>query len=420
MTRVLHLLSQRPSLTGSGVTLEAFVRHAKDTGWSQRASIGVPGDEPIPGVGGLDADRIHPLRFEHGGLDFPVPGMSDVMPYRSTRFSSMTTEQLSTYRDAWRTHIGAVARGWAPALVHSHHVWLMSAGLRDHVAPDVPIVTQCHATGLRQLDLCPHLAQEVIQGCERNDHFLVLHQGHAAQLRRTLSLSEERVSVIGAGYNESLFHAQGRADTGAGSLLYAGKYSRAKGLPQLLDAFEGLRRARPGLTLNIAGTGSGAEADALAARMRTMDGVVLWGQVDQARLAELMRQAAVFVLPSFYEGLPLVLVEALACGCRLVCTDLPGVRSGLLPHLDPVLERVPMPSLVGVDVPDPAALPAFVQGLTDAMERALSAPPVGDPAHTMPAVLSPFTWRAVFARVEAIWRRLIAGRPPAIANKGTL
>ena len=62
-----------------------------------------------------------------------------------------------------------------------------------------------------------------------------------------------------------------------------------------------------------------------------------------------MRAAHVFVLPSFYEGLPLVLVEALACGCRLVCTDLPGVRSGLLPHLEPVLDRVPMPALAGID-----------------------------------------------------------------------
>mgnify|MGYP000532501899 CR=1 FL=1 len=44
---------------------------------------------------------------------------------------------------------------------------------------------------------------------------------------------------------------------------------------------------------------------------------------DQPALAELMRRCAVLVLPSFYEGVPLVLAEARACGCRLVATDLP-------------------------------------------------------------------------------------------------
>lgn len=53
------------------------------------------------------------------------------------------------------------------------------------------------------------------------------------------------------------------------------------------------------------------------------------GRLDQPQLAERMNQADVFVLPSFYEGLPLVVIEALACGLQVVCTDLPGVRPWL-------------------------------------------------------------------------------------------
>ena len=40
-----------------------------------------------------------------------------------------------------------------------------------------------------------------------------------------------------------------------------------------------------------------------------------------------MNQSDVFVLPSFYEGLPLVIIEALACGTYVICTDLPGIRN---------------------------------------------------------------------------------------------
>ena len=101
----------------------------------------------------------------------------------------------------------------------------------------------------------------------------------------------------------------------------------------MLDAVERLTRNLPDLVLNIAGSGTGEEADAIRRRVRKMDNVVLHDQLDQPRLADLLRRSAVFVLPSFYEGLPLVLVEAAACGCRLVTTTLPGVVARVSPTL---------------------------------------------------------------------------------------
>ncbi|MBU0754771.1 MAG: glycosyltransferase family 4 protein, partial [Planctomycetes bacterium] len=78
MKKVLHLLSQRPSLTGSGITMDALVRSASQAGWRVEVVVGVPGEAPYPEVGGLPREKIHSLRFEEGELDFPVPGMSDV------------------------------------------------------------------------------------------------------------------------------------------------------------------------------------------------------------------------------------------------------------------------------------------------------------------------------------------------------
>ena len=92
------------------------------------------------------------------------------------------------------------------------------------------------------------------------------------------------------------------------------------------------------------------EADRLLGRMKTFgDALIYHGRVDQPRLAELMRGCKVFALPSFYEGLPLVLVEALACGCQPVCTALPGVRSGIIPHLPGVLHTVELPEMEKID-----------------------------------------------------------------------
>jgi len=405
--RVLHLLCQRPSLTGSGITLDAMVRQAAVAGWEQRVVVGVPTGDNRPSVGELGAGHITPLEFGDDQLPFPVPGMSDVMPYPSSVFSSMSTEEIELYREAWLRHLGSVIGDFAPDVIHSHHVWIMSSLLKE-VAPDTPVVTHCHATGLRQMELVPALADEVRTGCARNDAFVVLHGGHAGDLARTLGVPEDWIDVVGAGYREDLFHVGGRDPDCAPALLYIGKYSAAKGLPQLLDAFERLVDGSPRLRLHIAGDGSGDEAEALRERMTAMSPrVVLHGHVGQAELAELMRRATVCVLPSFYEGLPLVLVEALACGCRLVATDLPGVVEELAPRIGAALELVDLPAMSGVDTPVPAALPAFVDRLTTALSRALDAPPLGDPTETFPEALDAFTWGAVFDRIERLWRRVI-------------
>lgn len=396
--RVLHVLSQRPSLTGSGITLEAFVRAAAHAGYEQAVVCGTPAGDNFPRVGELPPSRIFPLLFERGDLDFPVPGMSDVMPYRSTVWSSMNAAQLARYREAWRAHVREVLDAFQPEIVHAHHVWLLGAMMKD-LAPEIPVFTQCHATGLRQMQLCPHLADEVRRGVARNDAFFVLHGGHERDLVRALRVDPHRVHVIGAGFRDELFSAEDRPHGGE-RLLYVGKYSAAKGLPSLLRAFAALRAKRPGVELHVAGTGSGDEAEALRVLMESMPGVTLHGQIDQPELAELMRASTVMVLPSYYEGLPLVLVEAMACGCRIVATRLPGIEDPLARHLGDAMELVDLPRLIGPDVPMDEDLPRFEASLVSAIERSLRAGPAS-------VDVSAFSWQRVFERVERVWRAFL-------------
>ncbi len=405
--RVLHVLSQRPGLTGSGVTLDAMVRQAARTGWQQAVAVGVPSDEPVPQVGGLPPDAVHPLRFggtgHSEGLDFPVPGMSDVMPYRSSIWSHLTASQLERYRLAWRRHLSTLIAAFRPDIIHSHHVWLVLSLLKD-IAPDVPVATTCHSTGLRQMTLTPHLAAEVRQGCARIERFCVLRDDHGQTLRHSLQLGAERVAVVGAGYRPELFHTDAATASRATDLLYIGKYSQAKGLPWLLDAFTQLRADRPELRLHLAGGGSGPEADELRQRLAGMaPAVIQHGQLAQTDLARLMRRCGVCILPSFYEGVPLVLVEAAACGCQLVATDLPGVRERLAPHLGPHLQVVPLPGLQTLDRPVAADLPLFVTHLAAATTRAVERATATRPPD---AELASFTWQAVFSRIEKIWLNL--------------
>ncbi len=392
--------------------LEALVRQAEHAGWTQAAVIGAP-------RGSDDAERlaapgvtVSPVLFggDGPGLGFAVPGMSDVMPYPSSRFSELEPRQINDYRNAWTQHLSNVVANFLPDIIHSNHVWLVSSLIKD-AAPGVPVVTQCHATGLRQMELCPHLKDIVVRGVRRNEHFVTLHAGHDAELTRILDIPPERVHVVGIGYREDIFCTEGRSPASSAPgehVLYAGKYSRAKGLPQLLDAFARLSERRGDVTLHIAGTGAGDEADALRVRMEGMKpGVVLHGEVGQEELASLMRSSDAFVLPSLYEGIPLVLIEALACGCRIVATALPGVTGSIGPLVGDALSLIPMPALDGVDRLAPGAEDGFVAGIVEALEQSLGRGALcdtgGELPRTVAEALKPYRWTSLFGRIAAVW-----------------
>jgi hypothetical protein len=83
--KILHVIGQRPEMTGSGIYLESIIRESQKYGFSNYWVAGVP------------AGRIHPLKnmpqvkgscvfFESESLDFPVTGMSDVIPYKISLF----------------------------------------------------------------------------------------------------------------------------------------------------------------------------------------------------------------------------------------------------------------------------------------------------------------------------------------------
>lgn len=95
------------------------------------------------------------------------------------------------------------------------------------------------------------------------------------------------------------------------------------------------------------------------------------GRLNHADLAKELNQSDIFILPSFYEGLPLVIIEAMACGLKVVCTDLPGIQNWLRANL-PTNEVVFVkpPKMRNEDEPREEELPEFEKSLADAIMKA--------------------------------------------------
>lgn len=112
----------------------------------------------------------------------------------------------------------------------------------------------------------------------------------------------------------------GRTDgDGPVTLLFVGRLVDGKGLFDLLDAFERLE----GAELDIVGDGPLYDDLADAVDHRDLDGVSLLGYRDD--VPAVMARSDVLVLPSYREGTPRVITEAMASGLPVVSTDIAGI-----------------------------------------------------------------------------------------------
>jgi glycosyltransferase involved in cell wall biosynthesis len=116
-------------------------------------------------------------------------------------------------------------------------------------------------------------------------------------------------------------------------LLFVGRLVPKKGLPHLLDAMPRVLAQRPSVRLSIAGFGpEEASLRAQASRLGIESSVNFLGAMPQASLPQLYRRASVFVAPFIrdgsgnQEGLPVVLMEAIGCGCPVVVGEVAGVH----------------------------------------------------------------------------------------------
>lgn len=382
--KILHVSAQKPDSTGSGIYLAQTVAGFARAGHEQAVIAGIgPDDNPqFP-----DGVAFHPVRFESDKLPFPVAGMSNVMPYKATRYCDFTPQMTERFKSAFAETAHEVLDGFAPDLVVCHHLYLaasvvvhelkrMAAG-SDRLAR-CKVVAISHSTDINQM-LAHDLEHDyIIDGMRALDEALALHAPQAAQITDVYGIDPSRIRIIGTGYDDAQFHkVAGSRREGARKLVYVGKIWRRKGVASLLRAINLMSDdAAPAETVLVGGYSDQAEYDAIVELSYLCSHPVTFaGVVSQEELIDAYTEANVFVLPSFYEGLPLVILEAMGCGCNVVATDLPGIREWVCGQLpDAPIWFVEPPGMLTTDGPCEEDLPAFEQRLADALAQALAAP----------------------------------------------
>ena len=252
---ILHIIAQKPDSTGSGVYLAQTVKGFNALGCHQAVIAGI-GPEDAPA---FPADVLfRPVRFESPELPFPVVGMSDVMPYRATRYRDLTPEMVECFERAFTEALDDMLTRFAPDLVICHHLYLLTA-LVAHRRLPCKVVGLSHSTDLRQMDKTDLERAYIRAGVGMLDEIWSLNTAQAAEIGRVYNVRAERIRIVGVGYDDTVFHpadaAQVESEDGcsaqpagkpvAGSgethrleLAYAGKIWQKKGVGSLLAALD--------------------------------------------------------------------------------------------------------------------------------------------------------------------------------------
>ena len=357
--RILNVTAQKPNSTGSGIFLSELMKEFANKGHTQALVAGVYPEEetPVP-----DLVTFYPVYFEQGKLNFPMVGMSDEMPYPSTSYRDMTPKMEAAFKESFLKQLDEAVRDLNPDLILCHHLYLLTAIVREHF-PDRKVFGFCHNTDLRQMQKTD-LEREYITGqIRRLDRIFALHAEQKRTIQDIYDVPKEKIQVIGMGYNSHIFKNESlRVNDGVTRIAFAGKISVKKGVESLIRSLDYLEYEKERIELLLAG-GAGNEEEyeqIVELAKKCPYKVTFLGKLPQKELAKVYNSCDIFALLSFSEGLPLTVIEALACGDRVVMTDLPGVKEWIdtyAPGAD--IRYVTLPLMRNVDEAVPATLPDF-------------------------------------------------------------
>lgn len=151
-----------------------------------------------------------------------------------------------------------------------------------------------------------------------------------AQALATYPSGPSKIDVTWNGVDTSTFRPGSTTSSHKCLILSVGRLAPGKGIEDLLQAVLTMKHlGTPAEAIQLSIVGDGPQRQYIEQFIHAnqlSERVVLLGHInDRTRLARLYQEATLFVMPSHHEGLPTVILEAMACGCPIVATKVGGV-----------------------------------------------------------------------------------------------
>lgn len=365
--KVLHVLAQLPMRTGSGVYFTNVIDGLKKYNNIEQACIYATNPEYSFNI----SENQYEVAFESDSLPFPIVGMSDIMPYPNTLYKNMTDEMYDLWKKEFLKQLKRAKEDFNPDVILTHHLWILSSMVCD-VFPDKKIIAFCHNTDIRQAKQNPHIKEKYVLSLNRLDKVFALSRLHYLDIKQIFDIPEEKIVNIGAGYNEKMFFPLDKySEKDKIELLYVGKFDESKGFYELIKAFKIIEKKYKNITLDLIGALKEENKDRIEKLMEKSPNIKIYNTKDQEELADIMRTKDIFIMPSYFEGLGLIAVEALGSGLRVVSTKIEGLMELLGDELNSsdIIEYVDLPTIYDTDKAVEEEKPAFILRLIEKIEE---------------------------------------------------
>lgn len=376
--KVLSIIAQKPSSTGSGVYLTELVKCFKDFGASQEIICGVYNEDKIDDEEGIKFNKVI---FNTEELPIKIAGMSDVMPYESIKYSDFIDDdnKLNYWVNAFRKKVTDTLVTFCPDLIICHHLYLLTAHVvniveklkSEKIISNCKIYGICHNTDLRQFRQTDLEREFIKENIKKLDMVFAPSDDHASIAKEIFNLDANKIKIIGIGYNDKIFYNKNE-NREKNNIIYVGKVAYKKGVMCLVRAINLLNNDSIVLDI-VGGAGDKQEYDSILTESKKSKSTIRFlGQKSQMELADLYNKHNIFILPSFSEGIPIVPLEALACGCKVIISDLPGVRDFLDKNVKGAsISYVTLPELSNVDEAKQDELSQYEERLAVAIKKCL-------------------------------------------------
>jgi len=218
--------------------------------------------------------------------------------------------------------------------VHSHlYFSSIQAALAHKIMKKPPLILHLHGG----LGLPPTYKLDTVKSIAKNffdktvarftvnsaDVVFSISQHDLNYAKKTFKLKNWKAMLVPNAVDLKEFNPEKKQGTvNDGELIYVGDLELWKGVHYLIKAFKKLYQRNNRLTLKIIGEGRSREK---LERLASGLPVKFTGQLSPDKVSEHLAKASIFILPSLWEGMPTVALEAMACKVPVIATDVGGV-----------------------------------------------------------------------------------------------
>lgn len=250
-------------------------------------------------------------------------------------------------------HLERLVRNAGFDIIHVH------SPLCPAVDTGSPVVTTVHTTvwkGARMVELIDLLSlgiklhmsisYHIEKKLFKTSDLITTVSMEVARELEVYDIALDKVLCVGNGVDPEYFQPNGDGRR-EGYVLYVGRLSHRKGLLDLVSCAKQTISIAPEIKFLIVGSGPlHRRLKFLIRKLGMENSVRIFGYVNKEALLKLYQQASVFVLPSLHEGLPTVLLEAMACSTPVVATAAGGTKEVITNGVNGILVPPKQPGLL--------------------------------------------------------------------------